>query len=348
VTADEPLLVLPTYRPTIALLAGLTLQVPPETLLELKAPDVRGIPSIKLVYGRLVVMTVGKAGAKLGLDLGGINGVISFVDADATLGVEVHRHLAAGSNPEVEEPRVMADVYAARGHLEWNPVGGATIVLNGPQLLVLDPTNPNAGPTASPTMPKWIEPEQLWPLDAQASEFLAQSLQDPKQLPIVLHEMVDHRKVEIKSLGAQCLALLDDFEPLVAAFSDPDQRPVWPVEIASVKESLARGSGTAAKVHEAFVKQHGEELGKDLYRMFLGYTKEQLQGGEAAKLVDFLDNDSLDFRVLASANLQEITNKSFSYRPEAAAAGRAVPLHRWQQELHTPGGIVPKESGSPK
>ena len=72
------------------------------------------------------------------------------------------------------------------------------------------------------------------------------------------------------------------------------------------------------------MKQHGEQLGKDLYRMFLGYTKEQLQAGEAARLVDFLDSDSLDCRVLAFANLQEITNKTFSYRPEAPTASRAA------------------------
>jgi hypothetical protein len=347
VTAGEQLLVLPTYRPTITLSVGLTLQVPAETLLEFKPPDVRGIPTVKLIYGRLVAMTVAKPGAQLGLDLGGISGVISFVDSDAMLGVEVHRSFSAGTNPETEELHITAELYAARGHLEWAPVGGVVTDLTAMQLLSLNRADATANPTAAPSMPKWIEPEQLWPLDVQASDFLAQSLQDDKPLPVALREMVDHRKVEIKSLGAQCLALLDEFEPLVAAFSDPDQRPMWPVEIASVKAALARGSGAAAKVHEAFVKQHGEPLGKDFYRMFLGYTKDQLQAGEAAKLVDMLDQDSLDCRVLAFANLQEITNKTFSYRPEAPAASRAQPLRRWQEELRT-GAIVPKEPAAAK
>jgi hypothetical protein len=215
------------------------------------------------------------------------------------------------------------------------------------QMLSLNPTGGLVTAATLPNMPKWIEPEQLWPLDAQASDFLAQSLQDDKPLPVALREMVDHRKVENKSLGAQCLALLDEFEPLVAAFGDSEQRPMWPVEIVSVKEALARGTGSAAKVHEACVKQHGEQLGKDLYRMFLGYTKEQLQAGEAARLVDFLDSDSLDCRVLALANLQEITNKTFSYRPEAPTASRAQPLRRWQEELKT-GAIVPKEPAAAK
>ena len=114
VTSNEQLLVLPTYRPTIALSDGLTLQVPAETLLELEPPDVKGIPTVKLIYGRLVVLTAGKGGIQLGLDLGGQSGVISFLDADATLGAEVSRHFAAGANPEVEPPQVVANLYGAR------------------------------------------------------------------------------------------------------------------------------------------------------------------------------------------------------------------------------------------
>lgn len=347
VVANEPLLVLPTYRPTITLSAGLTLQVPPETEFELKAPDARGIPTVQLIYGRLVVMTVAQAGAQLGFDLGGINGVVTFDDAEATLGVEVRHSFPAGVNPEIEAPKVMVELYAVRGHMEWTPTGGAATGLSAMQMLTLGVGNTTAAPVTVPNMPKWIEPEQLRALDSQASEFLALTLQDPKPLSVALREMVDHRKVEIKSLGAQCLALLGEFDPLVAAFNDPDQRPMWPLEIASVKAALARGPNSAAKVREAFVKQHGDDLGKDVYRMFLGYTKEQLQAGEAAKLVDFLDHDSLDCRELAFANLEDITNKTFSYRPEAPVASRAQPIRRWQQELSA-GGIVPKDSTTQK
>jgi hypothetical protein len=348
VMSNEPLLVLPTYRPTITLSSGLTLQVPAETLLELEAPDGRGILTVKVIYGRLVVLTAGTAGAQLGLDLGGFRGVVSFVDADATLGVEVIRHFPAGANPEVQPPEVTADLYAARGKLEWTPTGGQAAELDAVQMLSLNRSNAGAGPTPAAAMPKWIEPQQLRSSDVQASDFLAQSLLDDKPLAVALQEMVEHRKVEYKSLGAQCLAQLDDFEPLVAALNDSEQRMMWPVEIASVKAALTRGAGTAAKVHEAFVKQHGEKLGKDLYRMLLGYTKDQLQAGEAGNLVNFLDdNDSLDCRVLAFFNLEEITNKTFYYRPEATAANRALPLRRWQEELKN-NAIVPKEAGGAK
>jgi hypothetical protein len=345
VTAGEQLLVLPTYRPTITLSAGITLQIPDETLLELQSPDGHGVPTVKLVYGRLIAITTGKAGAQLGLDVGGVRGVVSFADADATLAVEVRRFCAAGTNPEVDEPHVATDLYAARGHLQWLSADGVATDLAAPQRWVLstNPAEAMAAPAAAPNLPKWIDPEQLRSYDAHASDYLAQSLQDDKPLLVALGEMVDHRRVEIKSMGAQCLALLDEFEPLVASFNDSESRPMWAVDIASVKAAIARGPATAAKVHQAFVKQRGDDLGKNLYRMFLGYTKDQLQNGEAAKLVDFLDHDNLDCRVLAFANLQEITNKTFNYRPESPAASRAQPLHRWQEELRT-NAIVPRDN----
>ncbi len=139
--SNEPLLVLPTYRPTITLSSGLTLQIPAETLLELKAADSQGVPSVKVYYGRLVVLTSGTAGARLGLDLGGYSGVVSFVDADATLGVEVIRHFSAGANPEIRPPEVTADLYAARGKLEWTPTGGQAAELDAVQMLSLNRSN---------------------------------------------------------------------------------------------------------------------------------------------------------------------------------------------------------------
>ncbi len=200
------------------------------------------------------------------MDLGGFRGVVSFVDADANLGVEVTRHFPAGANPEIQAPDITADLYAARGKLEWTPTGGQPTELDATQMLSLNRPNAGANPTTAAAMPKWIEPEQLRLLDVQASDFLAQSLQDDKLLPVVLQEMVEHRKVEYKSLGAQCLALLDDFEPLVAAFNDPDQRPMWPVEIASLKAALARVPEPRPK----FTRRLLSSTGKNWARICIG------------------------------------------------------------------------------
>jgi hypothetical protein len=346
--SGDQLLVLPTYRPTITLSAGITLQVPSETLFTLGPVGADGVPSVKILYGRLVAMTTGKAGARLRIDVGVNNGIITFTDADAILGVEVRRYFLAGVNPELQESRVAADLYAASGHMDWSGQDGSTVTLSAPQRWPLSPPMPDApavDASAPARLPKWIAGEQLNANDARASEALATALDADKPLLIALHEMATHRRVEYRAFAAECLALLDQFEPLVGMFNDPDQRPMWPVEIASVKAALARGQSTAAAVREAFQKQRGDEAGKDLYRMFLGYTKDQLQAAEAARLVEYLDHDNLDFRVLAFTNLQDITKAHHNYRPEANDQARKQPARSWQEALRL-GQIVPREAAA--
>jgi hypothetical protein len=345
-TGGDQLLVLPNYRPTLALMAGITVQIPPETLLELEPVDASGVPGIKIVYGRIVAMTTGKAGAELRLDLGIASGKVTFVDADAILALEVRRSLPVGANPEATDPLTAVDLYAADGQLQWTSTDGAIATLKAPQhwmLPVNPPDNGAAGAQAQINLPKWIHPESLTPNDARCAELLAADLENNKPLLIALREMAARPQVEQHAFAAQCLALLDEFDPLVSALGDVDRKSKWPADIATLKAALTHGPATASKVREAFEKLHSDGQGKDLYRMLLGYTKEQLQAGEAARLVDAMDNDNLDSRVLAFASIQEITNKTHLYRPEVATpTARSQPMKLWREDLRT-GAIVPRE-----
>lgn len=342
----DQLLVLPNYRPTLALMAGITVQIPPETQLELEPVDANGVPGIKIIYGRIVAMTTGRAGAELRLDLGIASGKVTFVDADAILALEVRRNLPAGANPEVVDPVTNVDLYAADGQLQWTSTDGAIATLKAPQRWTL-PSNPPdtgaAGAQAQVVLPKWIRPESLSPNDARCAELLATDLENNKPLLIALREMAARPQVEQHAFAAQCLALLNEFDPLVSALGDPDRKQKWPADLATLKAALTRGPVSAAAVREAFEKQHSDGQGKDLYRMLLGYTKDQLQAGEAARLIEALDSDNLDSRVLAFASIQEITNKTHLYRPEVATpTGRAQPMKLWREDLRT-GAIVPRE-----
>ncbi len=335
--AGDQLLVLPTYRPTLTLSAGLTLQLSPETLLQLQAPDAQGVPGIKVMSGRLVALSAGKAGTRLRLTTGSASGVVTFSDADSTLGLEVHRALVLGTDPEQQESHTVADLYAANGHFGWTPAGGNSVPLTAPQRLTITatPADVAAIAAAAPTnvIPKWINsPEPLRSLDENVSEVLAGSLEGGKQLPQVLVEMAGERRVEFRSIGAQSLALMDDFEPLVTAFRDEGQRPMWAAEIASVRAALARGPAVAAKFREACEKQFGDDAGKEFYRMFWGYTKDQLQRDQAAKLVENLENNELAFRAVAIADLLEITGKPMGYVATDIPINRRQPVRRWQDE----------------
>jgi hypothetical protein len=87
-------------------------------------------------------------------------------------------------------------------------------------------------------------------------------------------------------------------------------------------------------------KQRAEKSA-DLYRLFWGYSKADLEGGQAAQLVEDLNSDDLDIRVLGFMNLKAITGMNLLYRPEATAALRRQPVQAWQQRLKD-GVIVPK------
>jgi hypothetical protein len=344
-TANDQLLVLPNYRPTLNL-SGIALQIPPESLLQLQPADAAGVPGVKLSFGRLVVMATGKAGTQLRLDVGGASGTVTFVDPDAMLAVEVHRSLPPGSNPEVVEPHVAADLYATSGQVQWTSSDGAIMMLKTPQRLTIGAgATEGAGQAVAATLPKWVSPETTNPSDTSA-ETLAAELENNKPLVIALREMAStsNRRVEQRAFAARCLALIDDFEMLTSMFGDATQKAMWQQggEIASAKAALARGPESAAKLREAFQRSHGEEAGKQLYRMLLGYTKDQLQSGEAEVLVNALDNDNLDFRVLAFVALQDITGATHLYRPEYAATQRSQALRSWRLDL-SKGLIVPKE-----
>ena len=203
--------------------------------------------------------------------------------------------------------------------------------LTAPARMVLA-GSPNDISGSDRELPRWYNNEPVNALDTRASQTLNQTLDGKTSVTVGLTELVAHRRAENRSLAARSLALIDEFDPFAALLNDPDQRASWPVEIESLQAALARGPVVAGKVRAMFEKERGKD-GDDLYRLLWGYDKDQLQSGAAPTLVDDLDNDSLDFRVLSFYNLQKIVGKTFDYRPEATATNRAQPVRRWREQL---------------
>jgi len=64
----------------------------------------------------------------------------------------------------------------------------------------------------------------------------------------------------------------------------------------------------------------------------IGESREAVQTGALATLLKWLGHDSLDYRVLAIRNLQEITDKTKGYRPEDSSKNRKKDLRKlWEQ-----------------
>ena len=83
--------------------------------------------------------------------------------------------------------------------------------------------------------------------------------------------------------------------------------------------------------------------GEPLFRMLWGYSADDLQNGAANQLVEGLNHDSLDHRVLAIWSLQDITGlPNYGYNPTDLAKVRVSRVNTWKDRLRQK-KIVPKD-----
>jgi DNA invertase Pin-like site-specific DNA recombinase len=79
-----------------------------------------------------------------------------------------------------------------------------------------------------------------------------------------------------------------------------------------------------------------------MYEMLCGYnldqigrTEDQLKSGSLARLIDWLAEDSLDYRVLAVYDLLEITGKQLMPNPAGSLAERERNIKQWRSRLES-------------
>jgi len=329
-------LVLPTYRAKVTLTVGATLEILGKTRIELLRSSPRELPGIRVLYGRVVLMPLAKAGTQLRVVFGDHSGTITFDDAESVAAIEVQRSYVPGTNPESEPPHINAHLYVTTGAITWEETGDGEdaqpLRLTPSQRLVFDAQLTSA-PMTVKELPKWIEAEPISGLDRRASAAIAQGLPTDRPARVGLLELATARpQKEVKWLAQRCLSYVGQFRDMVTLLNDPDRKLDWTDYIDVLRESVARDSETAAAVRMALEKQYPQQAA-DLYRMLWGYTNEDLQAGEDAKLVRALDNDLLAVRVLSFGNLKNITGLGLYYQPEQTAPKRQQSTRRWRQRL---------------
>jgi hypothetical protein len=332
----DRLLSLPTYRSNLTLTAGVSMQLLGGTLVELLPPDSRGVPGVRLLDGRAILLTFGKPGAQIKLWSGIRQGFVTFADPDSTLAVEVVRTRVDGSNPEKEPATTAVNLYSTAGATAWSDeMHVQPQPLQAPSRMSFAATieSPAVEPATADDFPAWIKTDERSAMEKRASVAVEETLEADRPISLGLKELAGDRRSEVSSLAVQCLAEIDEFESVVTALSDPGQRGAWNALVDSLRTAIARSPATAAKVRQAFEHHRGPE-GDELYRMLWGYSPDQLQTGAAAQLVKYLDHDDLDFRELAFWNLTRLVGASgHFYRPTDTAAKRLPALRAWKQKL---------------
>ncbi len=333
-SAGDKLMALPVFRPTISLSTGVTIQPVDASVFEILGMDETGVPTIAVDHGRILLFTAGKPRNQIRVRFGDRQGTITFADGESTMALEVRRTPVPGKDPTIEGEPLAVDFYATSGEITWEELGALSLKAPAHQALTGAASEPTRG-----DLPRWTHGEPISASDQRGSIEFEKHVTTDKPVSLTLKELLDDRRFEVRGYATRAAAYMGDFEPFVTALNDPVQKASWPSQIETLKAALVRGPDTAKMVLAALVKHRGADA-PELFRMLWGYTPDQLSGGEAARLVEYLNHDSLDYRVLAFNNLREITGKGLNYQPQYPAAKRSKEYRSWKERLKE-GKVVP-------
>jgi len=304
-----------------------------------------------LDYGR-VLLNAGLKGSLVSMQIGEEVRRIQMAGS-ASLAVEVQRIFVPGSNNELESSPVEATWYLTSGIVDVLVESGESQTIQAPAMWTTI-GGVDDQPQAIEELPAWIDRESMTDLQRRARLTLVEELVPGEPVGIRLLELNDPqgkgRRSEVRTLAAEAGVHVGQFEPFVKALSDKDQRRAWGSHIKTLRQALALSPDVAANVHNAFIELRGEQAAMDLMEMVSGYneasigkTVEAVQEGVIAALVRRLESDSLDYRVLAIYNLDEIfgTTSLKSFRAVDSAQRRKIAVAKIWASLQS-GELLPK------
>ncbi len=342
----DRLVALPAFRPKFALDGRVTLELVDATSLTLLPPVPKGPPGIAIEFGRVLAKVEGAGGASLRVVVGDRSGVCRFSDADSVAAIEVSRTEASG-DPETQPGPLAADLYVTSGKVVWREEqGGKEIELKAPVRLTVSESP--LEPVVLLQQPRWVSSEATSAIDQRAAALLERGVVVGDSVSVIdaLRELTTHRQREVRWLAMRCLSLVEDYEPVLGVLEDVQPYRFWSDYIDELRVAIFRGPQAAAKIRTAMERHYGPE-GAALYELLWKYRPDTLQAEDISRLVDFLDNDSLPFRILSFWNLKNLYhNRTLYYRPDDPAARRQAAIQKWRELLKT--SPTPRNAAAPK
>lgn len=353
ITPGERLLALPEFRPKIVLATGVNLDVAGGTEVIVGTANANAdpaakdsvvpidtTPTLELVYGRIVLINPTNNEQQVHLKLGPYTGTAKIAP-NKTVAAEVDRKFVPGQDPRQAPAPVDVRLFAPEGGVAWSDASGDKSI-EKPSRWAL--TTAGAADLAEDTAPpEWIDHEPIGQVSEQkygAPEIESTLLTNAPAETQLLELFQSSKRKEVKSLVARSSIHVGLFQPFVDALRDSEQKANWKSHIEALRAAMALSPESANKVWNALVDQRGKPAATDLYEMLcsyspeqIGQTPEQIKTGPIAKLINWLEDDSLDYRVLASRDLAEITGKQFMQNPAAKLPERTQNVKRWRARL---------------
>jgi|GEM_PF-2656840 len=239
-----------------------------------------------------------------------------------------HVHVPGSDLAEI--PHSILKIHAVNGGANVSVRGRKYEVKEQEHLLVFDGYLPLV--VSTDELPLWTTKPSVSGADASAVRVWKKSIGNVDSVVLWLREQSKNDSYNRRALAARCLAELDDYSGIVAAIADPEQRAYWGKHFETLRRASARGSDSVAKLQLELEKAHGERA-QLLLELIRGYSKEQLGGGAAQKLVELLSHPELDYRVLAYLNLRAITGATQDYEPQKTRRQLGQSIRRWERRL---------------
>ncbi len=186
--------------------------------------------------------------------------------------------------------------------------------------------------------PAWIESPAERPIDRQAAGDLAQLLPAGARANLVIREALQNRRAEVAALAAQTLVLADDYSFLAGPtgmLNDDRYRSHWQTLLEAVRVRIASSPLAAEALRNSLVSQDVQR-GNLLNQTLVGYSAAELKLDGGEKLVNLLESEYLDERVLAIFQLKRLTGKDLGYQPDRPSRGI---IQDWKR-LWRSGGII--------
>ena len=345
----ERVIALPEFRPKIALISGVHLDLSGGTQIVMGGgkdsgpavpADMEYTPTIELVYGRIVLINPTNGEKQVRLKLGGTTGTAKLA-RNATLAAEVDRKHVAGQDPRQTPAPVEIRLFAPDGGVVWQDTAGQKSVDKPSRWNLTDAGASDPTPDSAP--PEWIDHEPIAQLSEQryGAPVIKNTLVSSAPAETQLLELYQSSpRKEVKSLVTRSSILVGVFQPFIDALRDSDQKASWKTHIETLRSAMALSPESANKVYQALVDQRGKPAAADLYEMLCGYNADQvghspdeMKNGAIAKLINWLEDDSLDYRVLAVQDLWEITGKRLMLNPADKLPERTKNVKHWRTQL---------------
>ena len=295
--------------------------------------------ALEMSYGKLL-LNAGLKGSDVSLQVG--NDLREFhLDSSASLAVDVHRVFVPGSDYGVDNAPVEADWYLTSGSVKWTDASGATTTIRAPATWKTV-NDFDEAPAPYLDLPRWVDREPLSDLERRARDRFTEELVIGLPVELRLQELNEEQRAprEVKMLSAEASLYVGEFAPFVNSLNDSDQRVAWRSHIEAMRQALARSPQVAEQLHETFIQLRGREDGENLMQMVRGFTpaevgttREEVKQGAVIELIRWLEHPSLDYRVLAIYNLDEIkgTKDLKDYRPDGVQRSRGIAVAKIRQ-----------------